>query len=250
MTKTTNKQKKHSKHRSLSLKIKPPPFPPPGKNAASVINNNTNHRHWPILISYCRYGSKQQFYVFFVKKGSVPLSLEPIAQFLQSNAQETIDFKKYTNILTPPLAIRYNRENDNPVRIESNGVTYMCLFSVKPPAVSNKLYAPCVMKQIKQVLKHKTQKSTTYYIQKKESTQERVSSLDHLLTDNAIKTAIYYHFYHAELQPYNYDFVRREFVLHAELTNSFRNDSETEAPSFFSPLNGSYSETAKLFGYQ
>ena len=250
MTKTAKKRKNNPKPRPLSIDIKRPPFPPPGKTAASIITNNTDQRRWPLVVSYCRCGSKKQFYVFFVKKGCVPLSLEPMAHFLQSNTEEAITFKKYTNILAPPLPIRYSRENDNPVRIESNGVTCMCLFSMKPPDVRNKLYAPHAMKQITKILKHQAQTSTTYCVQKKESTQERVSSLDHLLTDNAIKTAIYYHFYHAELQPYNYDFVRHEFVLHAELTNSFHEDSQEEANLFYSALNGSYSDTAKLFGYK
>ena len=249
MTKTKKRQgKQHSSH-ALSIKIKPPPFPPPGTNASSILATNTNQQNWPVVVSFCRYGSKKQFYAFFVRKGSVPLSLRSFSQFLQSNTNEAIQFKKHTNILTPPLPIRQSRQDDKPVRNRSNDVNYMCLFSIKPDNVDGNLCAPYVMKLIKQVLQLKAKTPKRFSIQKKESTQEKVPSLDHLLTDCAIKTFIYYHYYHAELQRYNCDFVRQECVLHAELTNSFCDDCGEEAPFFFSTLNGTYSETAKLFGY-
>ena len=236
--------------KQLPIKLKPPPFDPPGKAAVDILKRNKDQTNWPIDISYQRFGPRKQYYTFFIRKGCIPISMKSLQKFLTSDNEEALKFKRYTNILNPPLHVRKSRKEDVPVKIKINNVVYKCLFSVKPDDINNDAYALHTMNSIRQVLEHHDTVKNTYNVIENESKHENISSLDTLLTDASIKDIIYHHFYNEELHPDNYDYIRDRFEMHEELTKSFYEDSGASAFYFFSPFEGIYSNTAKSFGYK
>ena len=237
-------------NKQLPIKLKPPPFDPPGKAAVDILKRNKEQTNWPIDISHQRFGPRKQYYTFFIRKGCIPISMKSLQKFLTSDNEEALKFKRYTNILNPPLHVRKSRKEDVPVKIKINNVVYKCLFSVKPDDINNDAHALYTMNSIRQVLEHHDTVKNTYNVIENESKHENISSLDTLLTDASIKDIIYHHFYNEELHPDNYDYIRDRFEIHEELTKSFYEDSGVSAFYFFSPFEGIYSNTAKSFGYK
>ena len=133
--------------------------------------------------------------------------------------------------------------------IKCDGSPIRCLFSIKPFNIQHEQYAQCVMQTIRQILLHTVGKLDDCAIDMKELDGTNYCSLNYYLTDESVKTIIYYYFYTKYLTYQNVDPRSQKYALPRLLTNDFANDNNHIASNFFAPVLGNYSETAKLFGY-